>query len=261
MTMTALKNRLRSGVKHQLRRLLRQPGKLSAFDAIYAHFFDDRSVPDGQVVIFDVGAHVGESVRRFKILFPRSVIHSFEADEENYQNLCMKFSAHEGLFLNHFGVGSQPGKEIFHRNTKTDTSGFVPVNQDSAWAKLRSRQHNVETKDYTTKSYEVEIRTIDSYMKEQGIERVHLLKIDTQGYEDEVLKGAADALKNQQIDMIETELIPGNAYTKSLNFYDLDQILIPCGYKFYGIDRGGNLLASPSLALNLVYVSDRFLNS
>jgi hypothetical protein len=34
--------------------------------------------------IFDVGAHHGESIKRYKKLFPSAAIHSFEPDVENF---------------------------------------------------------------------------------------------------------------------------------------------------------------------------------
>ena len=40
---------------------------------------------------------------------------------------------------------------------------------------------------------------------------INLLKIDTQGFEDKVLLGSTDKLKNNKIDIIELELVIGFA--------------------------------------------------
>ena len=42
------------------------------FDDIYKKFFDDN------LIIFDVGANKGQSIERFKKIFPKSTIHAFE---------------------------------------------------------------------------------------------------------------------------------------------------------------------------------------
>jgi hypothetical protein len=98
---------------------------------------------------------------------------------------------------------------------------------------------------------------LDSYIQENNILSINLLKIDTQGHEDEVLKGAKKALEQGIINVIETELIIGNPYVKSLQIYDLEQILIPAGYQLYGIDKQGDLLKTPSWCFNLIYIHEK----
>jgi hypothetical protein len=44
-------------------------------------------VSEDNPVIFDIGAHRGESVKFFKEIFARSTIYSFEPDIENYNAL------------------------------------------------------------------------------------------------------------------------------------------------------------------------------
>lgn len=50
-------------------------------------------------VIFDIGAHKGESARFFKEIFPKSRIYSFEPDPENFIELekcCAEVNAFSG---------------------------------------------------------------------------------------------------------------------------------------------------------------------
>ncbi len=50
-------------------------------------------------IIFDVGAHRGESVRFFKSIFPQSTIYSFEPDPDNFDHLralCQSYPAFAG---------------------------------------------------------------------------------------------------------------------------------------------------------------------
>src|SRR5580704_8550002 len=49
----------------------------------------------------------------------------------------------------------------------------------------------------------VECITIDAFMAESGIDRVDLLKIDTEGHDLAVLKGARNALRDRRIKMIQ----------------------------------------------------------
>jgi hypothetical protein len=52
----------------------------------------------------------------------------------------------------------------------------------------------------------VEVKTIDSVVEEHGIERIDLLKIDTQGYDLEVLRGGTEALRSGVIGNVLVEL-------------------------------------------------------
>ena len=247
--------RIKDGVRRRFikayRRVIKTPGKYELFNRIHAHF---SSVRTNEPIIFDVGAHHGESIERFKGMFGNAQVHSFEADADNFTMLQEKFGAREGVTLNNFGVGSAPGVKMLHRNRKSDTSGFNPVNPESEWVKLRSRQENVAVADFTEKSYEVKIGTLDDYMEKNGIDYVDVLKIDTQGYEDEVLKGVQKALREQRIGVIETELILNDIYDRALSFLDIEQLLVPHGYRLYAIDRGGDMLDSIGFALNVIYV-------
>jgi len=247
--------RIKNGVHRRFikayRRMMGVPGKYESFNNVLRHFTDART---DAPVVFDVGAHHGESIERFKGLYGRAQVHSFEADADNYKMLREKFGGRDGVTLNNFGVGSAPGVKMFHRNRKSDTSGFNAVNPDSEWAKLRSRQYNVAVSDFTEKSYEVKIGTLDDYMAKTGIDYVDILKIDTQGFEDEVLKGAQGALRAQRIGVIETELILSDIYSRPLSFLDIEQLLLPHGYRLFAIDQGGDMLVGPSFSLNLIYV-------
>lgn len=254
--------RIKSGVRRRLskawRRMNGTPEKYQEFNRVLTHFTSART---DAPVVFDVGAHHGESIERFKALYSRAQVHSFEADADNFALLRDKFGARDGVTLNNFGVGSAPGVKMFHRNRKSDTSGFNAVNPDSEWARIRSREQNVTVADFTEKSYEVKIGTLDDYMEKAGIDYVDILKIDTQGFEDEVLKGAQGALRAQRIGVIETELILSDIYDRALNFLDIEQLLLPHGYRLFAIDQAGGMLSGPAFCLNLIYVCKARMNA
>jgi FkbM family methyltransferase len=235
-------------------------GKLSSFDAVLCHFLTaERSGTEAPLMIFDIGAHFGESVARFRRLFPEAVIHTFEPDSENFAALKENWAQDERVIPVNLGISSRKGTLLFHRNVKHNTSGFHPVNPDSQWLQDRSASFDVAPEEFTEKSYEVPITDLDSYAAENGITHIDFMKIDTQGHEDEVLAGAEGLLENGAVDVIETELTVGNPYTKSLQFYDLERVLIPAGFRFYAISRGGNLLEKPDLGFNVIYVHERLL--
>ena len=56
-------------------------------------------------LIFDVGANKGQSIRRFKNIFPRSTIHAFEPIKEEFVKLQDEFKNDKSIFLNNFALG------------------------------------------------------------------------------------------------------------------------------------------------------------
>ena len=83
----------------------------------------------------------------------------------------------------------------------------------------------------------VNVGTLDEYCLRYNIEKIDILKIDTQGYEDHVLEGAVKSIKDDIIKAIELEIIFDDTYDRYLTFSDIERYLLPyfrfCGIKNY----------------------------
>ncbi|MBK6830417.1 MAG: FkbM family methyltransferase [Flavobacteriales bacterium] len=72
----------------------------------------------------------------------------------------------------------------------------------------------------------IELRTVDGFCQEQGIERIHYLKVDTEGHELSVLKGAHEMIEQGKVDFIQFEF--GECHLDSRVFFrDLFTFLSP----------------------------------
>ena len=60
----------------------------------------------------------------------------------------------------------------------------------------------------------VDVTTIDNYCRDYGIERIDILKSDTQGFDLEVLKGASRLLDQHRIHLVYVEIVFGKLYHK-----------------------------------------------
>ena len=81
----------------------------------------------------------------------------------------------------------------------------------------------------------VDIIRPDDYMNQNNINKVDILKIDTQGYEPEVLDGFGERLSD--IDVVITELMFYDYYERSLSFTDIEKYLLPAGFQLYDISH------------------------
>jgi Methyltransferase FkbM domain len=88
-------------------------------------------------------------------------------------------------------------------------------------------------------AHEVDCSTVDAFMREQNIERIALLKIDTEGFDINVLRGAKQAVAEGRIGMIQFEFIPANIALRVTmrDFFDA----LP-GYRIFRLCSNGELL-------------------
>ena len=118
-----------------------------------------------------------------------------------------------------------------------------------------------------TKSELLSLRTLDEYVNKNNISKIHLLKIDTQGFEDKVLAGAQETLEKNLIDVIELEIQLGKMYEKTSSFNEIENLIYPYGYKFIAIwydpyaYHSPSILNNPSLEYEAIYVRKEFFNS
>jgi FkbM family methyltransferase len=94
--------------------------------------------------------------------------------------------------LNNFGLGER--KEQLLLNIAGDGDGVNSIHQ-------RQGVIGVEMKSTET----IQIQTLDAYCEENGIVHIDFLKIDVEGHEIAVLKGASNMLSRQGIDLIQFE--------------------------------------------------------
>jgi len=165
-------------------------------------------------IIFDVGANDGQSIERFSSMFPKSTVHSFEPIKECYEKIFNIYNR-KNIIINNFALGDRDCERIFHVNKNSYTSSFFKINKKYA---------ELVNYDHINKSEKKKIKTLDGYVNSHKIKKIDILKIDTQGYELNVLKGAKKSLKDK-IKFIELELTLADYYKKKINFYEIDKVL------------------------------------
>ena len=102
----------------------------------------------------------------------------------------------------------------------------------------------------------MKIIRLDDYLERLNINRVNLLKIDTQGFENQVLEGLGGRLAD--VDVVITELIFYDYYEHSLSFSDIERFLIPAGFHLYDISHiSKNPMNGRTDWVDVIYVNNR----
>ncbi len=87
----------------------------------------------GGVLIFDVGANKGQSIKFFKSLNPLASIHSFEPSPSTFRKLesNLENQSYENVYLHKLGLSSSKNKIPFYESVLDETSSFELPNLDS----------------------------------------------------------------------------------------------------------------------------------
>jgi len=175
--------------------------------------------------VIDVGAHKGEF---FKSLIKSSqkiktglLIEPQESVLKNLKDLKISFPNIK-IEIENIALGSRNQVEELYLNSLSSTSTLSKVNKNSKWFKFKkmilfSNQKNIIKKKILSD-------TLDNLMKRHKINKLDFLKIDTEGYEYEVLNGAINSLKNHRIRHVMLERQLSNMYL-NYNFENIEKFL------------------------------------
>lgn len=157
--------------------------------------FLERRLSSGGVFV-DVGAHVGLVSLSVAARCIRSGVdvHAFEPDPSNSDRFAQNLRLNPELpvTLNRAAVGDRVGSVMFRRSISDRALGEVVDETDVSGQSVVS----------------VPVTTLDHYLRSRAIDRVALLKIDAEGYEPAVLRGAEVSLRQHRVDCIVTEINP-----------------------------------------------------
>ena len=173
-------------------------------------------------VVIDVGAHKGEFLSYLLKLDNIEKIYAFEPQKKIFNELLNKFSNNKKIVLNNCAISNENGNKTIKINKLTSTSTFSEISENSLWFKLKNiilfSQNSIDD------SYQVSTQKLDNYIKEKNIQRIDLLKIDTEGHEINVLKGLENTLRMQTIKYILIEINLTKMY-KNYNVSEIENFL------------------------------------
>jgi len=211
-------------------------------------------------VFFDVGANVGQTVVRLKKICPSCKIFCFEPQLSALAELKGKYDGDGNVDINDFAFGSEVGRLELLERIKNGTTSFNEYNQNSTYVSAKVDAHKVSNgEDLIVQKYMVEVETIDNFT--QKFSHIDLLKIDVEGFEESVLKGAEQAISSGKFKFIEIELTLDNRFGKPGNFYDIEKYLVPRGYTIAAFDDLYSVVHRPIFHLNVLYVRNDVLES
>jgi len=180
---------------------------------------------DHKFVAFDVGANVGQWATSLLEVAEISgeggeTVHCFEPSPATFsklQSALAKDMSGEKVFCLNAGLSDSDGTmELYINEEGAGINSFY---------KRRLEGLGISYDEQET----VKVTTVDNYCHENAISHIDFLKVDVEGHELAVMRGAADMMKKQAIDYIQFEY--GGCWIDSRTpFFDMYDFLTGYGY-------------------------------
>lgn len=181
---------------------------------------------DNPITLVDIGANIGSYSRKFRNIFKNATIYCMEPNPNTFKLLN---NIAETWDLNVFNVGCGEIEE--------DRLLFDYDPRGSSHASLY-KEVIAEIHHENPETYNVKIITLNNFVKNQSISKIHLLKIDTEGNEIFILKGGKQLIESNLIDIIHFEFNEMNVISRVF-FRDFLEIFH--NYNLYRLLQNGLL--------------------
>ena len=184
---------------------------------------------DDKKVIFDVGGHNGESILLFNKNFNLLKTYSFEPLENNFLKLKIntKKIAKKITYFN-CALGEKKEIRIIKEMIETSSSTLNDINENSKYFKKKKFFLGVKEKKKMFVEKKVFVDKAINIIKKFKIDKIDLLKIDTEGYELNVIKGFGS-----KIDLVKVVIFEHHfdlMIKKNYNYGDINRYLINNGF-------------------------------
>ncbi len=130
-------------------------------------------------VVFDIGSHIGIfTLKASRLVEPNGFVYAFEPEPENFMLLKRNVALNKATNIRIFKKAVSSSSRILHLYVDAANTGAHSVQCATGQTRL------------LTRSILVSSVTLDQIMQKFDVKEVDLLKIDVEGHELEVLKGA-----------------------------------------------------------------------
>lgn len=198
-----------------------------------------------QMTVFDVGANVGELTLLFSRFVSNGKVHAFEASRAAFARLetVCRAANRKNVILNHLALSDKKGS--IKLNIYDDN--FSSFNSQAA-RPLKDYGIDIEPVELE----EVSAVTIDDYCEINKIERIDLLKIDVEGAELQVIKGARKMLQSRRVGCLIFEF-GQTTFDMGNRPEEIEKFLDEAGYRIRNLIEGNPVFPGRRSAAEAVF--------
>jgi FkbM family methyltransferase len=216
-----------SSLIRALRNALRKFGLRVSYDRVVRdanRLFAAKARELGIKSVFDIGANVGQFAKELRANGYAGHIVSFEPTSAAHAKLT-RIAADDSLWdiAPRVALGDRDGDAEINVSANSESSSLLTVLDRSVKAEAQSAFTGCEA---------VAVRRLDSIIRPEWNSPFGF-KIDTQGYELHVLRGARESIKQSRLILVEMSLV--DLYNHGVRFAELYKYLEDQGFRCIGL--------------------------
>ena len=154
--------------------------------------FFKKKIVNQFITVLDIGAHKGETIELFSRAFNINKIYSFEPNLNLYKFLKSKnkYNNNDKIKIFNLGFGEKNEQKTLNVFTDSSSSTLNDINEKTEYFKRKKKFMSFFTtnKNFLIEKQTVQIRNLSEFISEESIDKIDILKIDTEGYEYNILK-------------------------------------------------------------------------
>ncbi len=153
--------------------------------------FFKKSLNNDLLNIIDIGGHKGETLEFFLDNFNVNKIFVFEPNKELFEYIKNKF-INKKIYLFNYGVGIKNEKKILNITVNSASSTINNINKNTEYFKRKKRILSFGSKKFFLGTQTIKVVNLSEFILNKE-NKIDILKIDTEGYEFNILNGVQDS--------------------------------------------------------------------
>jgi FkbM family methyltransferase len=194
-------------------------------------------------LFIDAGANVGGWTVALAAAHPGAHVYCFEPAPNTFKVLCenIRLNRLQNVTAAQLALSDSPGIASFQVTKASPIFNRLAPGKESITNLRRARFRGART---------IEVKTIrlEDFCRDSNIERIGFLKIDVEGAEGRLLRGAQRLLRNRAIDLIWIEVASDNLREMGDSVESLARTMQGLGYSFHSLQSDG----SPGAAVDIL---------
>jgi FkbM family methyltransferase len=187
----------------------------------------------------DVGANEGQTARDWIEHFPNAAVWAFEPHAASFARLSQLSAASTRIKAFQLALSDATGAGELHTNQHSTLGSLLPIRDSFPYGK-------------PTGSEPITTERLDNFVAQNAVGTIDVLKLDTQGFELRVLRGAGSLLERGGVRALLVEVNFEPIYEGQAAAADILTLLDDAGFRlvcFYGMAATAEGLASWTDAL------------
>ncbi len=198
--------------------------------------------------ILDIGANTGQFVEWIRPIFPKAKIISFEPQPDVFKHLQNLAQQAENWIAVNIALGDIEGSVQMNKHTE-----YSPSSSILASTKLNAQLYPSSA---VQEKIDVTVATLDNWSREYStpFEKSLLIKMDVQGFESSVIRGAREVIFGA--DAVITEVNVKKLYENQTTFLEIVSMLSDLGFVYQsnidcGLDSASRVISFDALFMKM----------